>query len=212
MKNNQPLFINTIDSLVEHINHKIINQRSFLIGIDGRPGSGKTTLAMELEKKFNAQTMYLDEFFIPQRLWPQDQTPRFPFFYFRYKEFLDGIKALAAGKLFSYYAYDFQSDDLSKERTAIKPEGIIIVEGVSALNAEIINLYDIKIWVATDVQSENAALIQRESGKNLELWQKIYLPSVDIYIQSEPWKRADIIYAGRGVTSKKDLRNIFDTK
>lgn len=174
-------------------------QQVTLIGIDGRPGSGKTTLIAELEKALTVQTIYLDEFFIPQRDWPHDQSPRFPFFYFRYQEFIDGIKALASGKRFTYYAYDAQTDAPSKKVTTIEPEGIIIVEGVSALNAELAPLYHTKIWVEGDHSNELVALQERENGKNWDVWNKLYLPSIEIYCLQKPWKRADIIYEGRGI-------------
>lgn len=168
-----------------------------LIGIDGRPSSGKTTLTMKLEKALKAQAIYLDEFFIPQREWPQDHTPRFPFFYFRYQEFVNGIKLLAAGKPFTYHAYNWQSDAPAPNPTTITPEGIIIVEGVSVLNTELTPLYDKKIWVDSDRTTELAALKKRENSVNWDLWINLYLPSVEIYYLQKPWERADIIYEGR---------------
>jgi len=176
--------------------------RPLIIAIDGRPGSGKTTLAVNLEKALKAQTIYLDEFFIPQAQWPTDQTPRFPFFYFRYEEFVNGIKALARAKPFIYYSYNIQTNTLSKEPTTINPAHVIIVEGVSALNAELAPLYYKQIWVASDQETEFAAIGIRENEKNLDLWKKIYLPSVDIYCKQKPWEKADIIYAGRGINQK----------
>lgn len=167
------------------------------IGIDGRPGSGKTTLVAQLERALKTQTIYLDEFFIPQREWPPDQSPRFPFFYFRYEEFVNGIKALANGKPFTYHAYDGQTDAQSATSTTIQPKGIIIVEGVSALNAELAPLYHTKIWVESDRTTELAALKKREQGKNWDIWHNVYLPSIEIYCLQKPWERANIIYQGR---------------
>ncbi len=204
----QPLYINSY-SLLEQALSELPQKRLILIGIDGRPDSGKTTVAVKLEEAIRAQAIYLDEFFIPQKQWPQDAKPQFPFFYFRVQEFIDGIKALAAGKPFSYFTYDWQTNGLSAQPKVIKPEGVIIVEGVSALNAELAPLYDKKIWVASDQESEFAAIASRENEKNLDLWQNIYLPSVDIYCLQKPWKRADIIYAGRGIGSQEQIRNLF---
>lgn len=187
----------TISSLVQKI-CPLQHKQPLLIGIDGRPGSSKTTVADQLEEALHAQVVYLDEFFIPQKEWPKDITPRFPFFYFRYQEFIDGIQALAAGKSFTYFPYDWQADGLSAQAKEIKPEGVILVEGVSALNAELLPLYYKKIWVDSDRASEWAAISARENEKNLDLWKNIYLPSVDIYCLQKPWEKADIIYAGRG--------------
>lgn len=177
-------------------------QRPLLIAVDGRPASGKTTLTMQLEKALDAQAIYLDEFFIPQEQWPKDAKPTFPFFYFRYQEFLDGVKTLVQGKPFRYFSYDWEKNGLASKPTIITPDKPVIVEGVSALNPELINLYFKKIWVASDPKTELEAVIARDGEKHLNLWKNIYIPSVDIYCKSKPWERADIIYAGRGIASK----------
>lgn len=203
----QLLYTNNFHQLMEALSC-LPNKKLILIGIDGRPGSGKTTVAMQLEEALHAESIYLDEFFIPQKQWPKDAKPQFPFFYFRYQEFIDGVKALAAGKPFIYFPagkpfiyfpYDWENDGLSKQAKVIKPEGIIVVEGVSVLNSELALLYDKKIWVDSDRNSEFAAITQRENEKNLDLWKNIYLPSVDLYCLQRPWERVDIIYAGRGI-------------
>lgn len=180
--------------------HPFPSQQPILIAIDGRPCSGKTTLTMQLEQALHAQSIYLDEFFIPFREWPENQTPRFPFFYFRYQEFVNGIKALALGKPFIYHSYDWQTDAPSITTTTITPIGVILVEGVSVLNLELVNLYYKKIWVDSEYTAEMTAIESREKGINLDLWKNIYLPSVDIYCKQKPWERADIIYKGRGLT------------
>ncbi len=198
----QPLYINNLPELVQELS-QLSQKQPVLIGIDGRPGSGKTTIAIMLEETLHAQIVYLDEFFIPQEQWPKDTKPQFPFFYFRYQEFIDGVKALAAGKSFTYFPYDWQTNDQAAQASVIKAEGIIIIE---ALNGELAPLYDKRIWVASDQASEFAALAARENEKNLDLWKNIYLPSVKLYCMQKPWQRADIIYLGRGIQSQEQLK------
>jgi uridine kinase len=185
--------LNELEPLPQH--------RPLIIGIDGRPCAGKSTLTIKLAEALNAQIIYLDEFFIPQKLWPKDAKPAFPFFYFRYNEFLEGVKNLAQGKTFRYFSHDWDNNDLSAEPTIITPDKVIIVEGVSALNPALVDLYFKKIWVASNLKNERSAVIIRDGEKNIDLWQRYYIPSIDIYCLSKPSERADIIYAGRGVTS-----------
>ena len=37
----------------------------FLVGIDGRCGSGKTTLAAYLQEKLSAAVLHIDDFYLP---------------------------------------------------------------------------------------------------------------------------------------------------
>ncbi len=189
-------FITNFQSLLNEL-LPLPKQRPLLIAIDGRPCSGKTTLTMKLAEALDAQAIYLDEFFIPQEQWPKNAKPAFPFFYFRYNEFIGGIKTLAQGKPFHYFAYDWEQNCLSSKPTDVVPDKIVLVEGVSTLNPELVNLYFKKIWVVSDPKTELEAIALREGEKHMDLWKKYYIPSVDIYCLSKPWERADILYAGR---------------
>jgi uridine kinase len=112
---------------------------------------------------------------------------------------------LANGKPFTYHAYDWQTDALSVTSTTIQPKGIIIVEGVSALNTELVPLYHTKIWVESDRTTEIATLKERENSKDWDVWQNVYLPSIEIYCLQKPWEKADIIYQGRGIVTALNL-------
>lgn len=155
---------------------------------------------MKLAQTLGAQAIYLDEFFIPQRDWPQNQHPRFPFFYFRYQEFVNGIKSLAAGRLFTYHAYDWQIDGPSATASTIKPEGIILIEGVSALNIELASLYAKKIWVDSDTSTEMIAIEAREKGANLDLWKKIYICPAQKYIACKSLGKEPILFMKAAVS------------
>ena len=72
------LFIDDFDNLV----HTLCTLTGIpaLIAIDGRPCSGKTTLAGKLENAVDAQVIYIDQFFIPQKDWPEIPNLAFPSF------------------------------------------------------------------------------------------------------------------------------------
>jgi hypothetical protein len=82
----------------------------------------------------------------------------------------------------------------------VRPEkfGWIIVEGVSALHPDLAPLYDLRIWIESDAASALAALGQRGMGPWAREWRELFLPSVELYLQTKPWERADILARGRG--------------
>lgn len=178
---------------------ELTDNRPLLIGIDGRPCSGKSTLADMLIEELFAEGLFLDDFFIPQEEWPNPISPAFPFPYFRYKEFLQGVCELAKGMLFEYQPYDWHANKLGETRI-IDPKNIIIVEGVSVLCKQLVPCFHKKILVVSNKSNEFEAIGQREKN-NIKIWNELYLPSVDIYWQTNPHERADILYAGRGLVN-----------
>lgn len=154
-------------------------------------------------EELHAEGFFLDDFFIPQSEWPLHISPAFPFPYFRYKEFQEGVSRLAKGMVFEYEPYDWATNKLGKTRI-IDPKNIIIVEGVSVLCEQLVSYFHKKILVVSNKSNELEAICQRENN-NIKVWNELYLPSVEIYWRTNPWERADILYTGRGFTDKRKL-------
>lgn len=203
-----PKILDDFEDLLSNL--ELNDHRPFLIGIDGRPCSGKSTLADKLTEVLKAEALFLDDFFIPQSDWPKTIVPAFPFPYLRFREFIDGVKTLAQGHSFHYREYDWDKRNFGAMKT-INPESIVIVEGVSVLCDELMPYYTKKVLVLSNRNNELQAIAARESAENLVLWKNLYLPSVELYWQTKPWDRADILYAGRGITHKGTLEKfLFD--
>ena len=197
-------FVKNATSLADMLSEDPLLKTHCLVAIDGRPCSGKTTLTLALAERLGAQTYFLDEFYLPPTQWPKNIQPGFPFPYFRYDEFVTGIQTLARGNPFKYFAYDFETGELAHSPTEISPSGKpILVEGVSVLNPVLLTNYHKKVYVVSDPSSERDRILSREKGRSKELWETLYLPSVDLYSKTCPWKNADILFAGRGVTSEE---------
>lgn len=170
-----------------------------MIAIDGRPCSGKTELAFKIADALDAEVFHIDDLFLPMQQWAPDLQPAFPFPYFRYEEFLRGVRALSRGKVFRYTPYDPETKELSTEVTILTPDRPVIIEGVSTLNPQLAKLYSKKIFIQSDVKTELAAVMERNDADSKKLWQELYLPSVDIYMETNPTERADFVVAGRGL-------------
>ena len=56
--------LDNFDALLTSL--ELTEHRPLLIGIDGRPCSGKSTLTDLLIKELQAEGLFLDDFFIPQ--------------------------------------------------------------------------------------------------------------------------------------------------
>jgi len=171
-----------------------------LIAFDGLPLAGKPTLAARLAAALRADCIYLDDFVKPQALWRSPAVPAFPFDYIRYDEFLGAVKSLARAGRCSYRLYDWRHARLRDDYRVVDLVRPVIIEGVSTLHPELVELYDLRFWVESDAESTLAASAARGMGKWEREWRELFLPSVELYLQTSPWARAEFHVAGRGVS------------
>ncbi|GLQ54388.1 hypothetical protein GCM10010862_16470 [Devosia nitrariae] len=169
-----------------------------LIAIDGLPCAGKSTLVDRLEALAGAQCIYLDDFVLPRGDW-RSEAAGFPFGYIRYDEFAQAIAEVAANGSTRYRPFDWATGKVGAEFKEITRSAQVIVEGVSALNPEFCTHYDEKVFVESDPATLPSALAERGYGPWEEEWQTIFLPSVEIYMQTRPRDRAELLVAGRGI-------------
>lgn len=168
------------------------------IAIDGLPVSGKSTLADLMIEGLGAEAIYLDDLVRPEGEWRGRIGPAFPFAYIRYAEFLDTVKTLIMTGECSYFPYDWSTGQISTQPRHLTAKAPIIVEGVSALHPELAPLYDVTFWVESEASSVLDASTRRGVGDWAEEWRNLFLPSVDLYMATDPKKRADFHVAGRG--------------
>jgi uridine kinase len=172
-----------------------------LVAIDGLPVSGKSTLAERLEKELGAVVVYLDDFVRPEAEWRGVATPAFPFPYIRYDAFLAAVAALAQGQTARYRRYDWTTGQVAETWREVRSEGLVVIEGVSALHPTLAPLYDMRFWVESDGATTLAASLARGVGDWEREWRELFTPSVALYLETDPWRRANHVVAGRGATS-----------
>lgn len=173
-----------------------------LVAIDGLPVSGKSTLAERLETELGATCVYLDDFVRPQSEWRGTARPAFPFPYIRYDEFLATVMALARGETARYRRYDWATGQLMDDWREIRSDGLVVIEGVSALHPELAPLYDLRFWVESDATTTLAASLARGAGDWEAEWRNLFMPSLALYMATDPRRRADHLIAGRGAGVK----------
>jgi uridine kinase len=169
-----------------------------LIAIDGLPCSGKSTMAEGLAQRFEAECIHIDEFVLPERDWPSKSRPAFPFQYMRYETFLRAIEPLATVGECSFYPFDWNCLTISESVRAVTLTKPVVIEGVSSLSSTLCPHYDLRIFVESDRNSTLQTAIDRGVGAWETEWRELFLPSVDLYMLTEPQKRADLLVSGRG--------------
>jgi uridine kinase len=187
---------------------------SLIIGIAGGSGSGKTTVAQELLNRVGPGRIT----YLPHDAYYKDLSGLPPVqksdVNFDHPNSLDTelliqhLQQLRAGNSIELPVYDFSTDRRTEKTISIKPERVIIVEGILIFaEPELRPLFDIKIFVDTDPDLRFIRRLQRdisERGRTPETVIKQYLKTVrPMHLEFvEPSKRyADVIIPEGGFNS-----------
>jgi hypothetical protein len=170
-----------------------------LVAIDGLPLSGKTTLAQQVIRELGAECLGLDDLVRPAAEWSSREKPSFPFDFIRYDEFADAVRSLAHNRCCRFHPYNWEMGRIEALPKVVRGDGIALVEGVSALHPDLTPLYDLRVWIESDAETTLAASFERGIGSWACEWEFLFLPSVALYLQTDPKARADVVALGRGM-------------
>jgi len=179
---------------------------SYIIGIAGGTGSGKTTVVRKVIESLPKDEVAIipqDSYYKDNSHLPLEERQEINFDHPRSLEFkllIDHIKKLKRGEEIQQPIYSYLTCARSTESILVKPKKVIIVEGILILqNSQLRDLMDIKVFVDADNDDRLMRVIQRdlvERGRSvnkvLERYEKTVKPMHLQFI--EPTKRyADVI-------------------
>ncbi len=177
-----------------------------LIGITGGTGSGKSTIAREIYKKFGEQCIAMieqDSYYKDQSNLSFDERIKTNYDHpdaFDTALIVEHLNKLISGLSIEKPIYNFEEHNRMKETVRVESRDIVILEGILILQEpEIRELLDIKIYVDTDADVRIIRRLIRdinERGRTVDSVINQYLNVVrPMHLQfTEPTKRyADII-------------------
>lgn len=182
-----------------------MTEPSFVIGIAGGTGAGKTAVAREVADTVGeAVTIIpLDNYYRDLSHLPMDERDQVNYDHpsaFEWDLLTEHVEILLDGDPVEMPQYDFSMHNRKDERVSVAPTDILIVEGILSLFEEgLRELYDLCVYVQTDADVRILRRIQRdviERGRNLEGVMNQYLTTVKPMHEqfTEPTKKhADII-------------------
>lgn len=176
-----------------------------VIGIAGGTGSGKSTMINNIQKQFNDKITMLshDFYYKAHNDMTYDERCRLNYDHpdaFDTDLMIEHVRKLKNWECIERPVYDFTIHNRVDETVTVKPAKVVVVEGILIFeNQELLDLFDIKVFVDTDADVRIIRRILRdvqERGRTLESVVTQYLTTVKLMHEQfvEPSKKkADII-------------------
>lgn len=182
-----------------------------IIGICGASGSGKSTLAKEIKNSLDCETViigqdcyYKDQSYKPfeERVTTDYDDPEI----FDYRELIDDMNLLAAGKPITKKGYDYANHVRADSTELIQPPDVVILEGIHVFyDKELMDRMSLKVYMHVD---PDMCLLRRmlrdtqERGREINGVAKQYVATVKPWydeVISKYIRRADfaVMHGGR---------------
>ena len=172
------------EQLKLNLNNLLLHKSPLLIAIDGRCGSGKTTLAARLQKEFQANLFHMDDFYLPLDL----RTPEIlnqPAGNIDRKRLLQEVLLpLKSERPFYYRTYSHSPVPHFSDPIKVHPTKIAIIEGSYSCHPDFSDFYDYKIFLSLDKARQWQRLSNRETSKDLAGFAKYWIPMEERYFQT----------------------------
>ncbi|GGO25432.1 cytidylate kinase family protein [Micromonospora parathelypteridis] len=181
------------------------------VAIDGPPAAGKTTLADELAAVLRTQARAVIRATIDDFLFPRAQRyPRGEYSaegcYFDAHDY-DALNRVLLDPLgpggdrrFQHAVYDRTTDTASSPPIATAPDdAVLIFDGVFLMRPELIDRWDLRIFVSTALETtvDRAVIRERRVSSRADVerrWRERYIPSQQLYFAKvRPTDHVDIV-------------------
>lgn len=133
------------------------------IAIDGNSGAGKSTLASLIGNVYECNIFHMDDFFLTPDLKTEERLKEAGgnVDYVRFKnEVIDGINS---GLEFQYHKYDCKQM-LMGQPVSVTPQKLNIIEGSYSMHPNLIDNYDLKIFLHIDEKEQSSRILERNGA------------------------------------------------
>ncbi|MDP3386504.1 MAG: (d)CMP kinase [Eubacteriales bacterium] len=162
---------------------ELLSQKPFsFVAIDGRCGSGKTTLAKQLAERYDANLFHMDDFYLPFEMQTTQRLELGGGHMDHERFFLEVIDPLLAQKPFSFRAFDCHRQEY-KAPIHITLKKINIVEGSYAMHPNLINVYDLKIFMTVNTHKQFQRIKERSGDIKAERFKNLWIPMEERYFK-----------------------------
>ena len=170
------------NKIINEINALLKSRDFVLVGIDGRCGAGKTTLAERIKNETECNVIHLDSFF----LRPEQRTEE------RleeaggnvdYERFLKEVLIpLSKNEAFSYRPYSCKTHTLGAPEK-VMPKRVAVVEGSYACHPKFYGFFDLHIFLDISKEEQIKRITARNGLKAVKTFKEKWIPLEEKYFE-----------------------------
>lgn len=178
-----------MNSLTEKLKIMLAEKEPLIIAIDGRCGSGKTTLAKHLASLLDGDIIHMDHFFLPPALRNEERVN------VHYERFLEEVYPYLKQHIpFSYRIFDCSRMTYhGSKKVDAKP--LLIIEGAYSLLPMWDEIFALRIFCDVDKDEQKERIIKRNGIEAYQNFEKKWIPKEEAYFQKyEVRERCDLYY------------------
>ena len=156
------------------------DEKPFVIAIDGRAASGKTTMTQQLKTILQAEVVQMDDFFLPLELRTAERFAQ-PGGNVHYERFAAEVLPYLSEKTpFSYRIFDCSKMDFGGERL-VEAAKYRIVEGSYSCHPVFGRYADLTVFSDIDPEIQLERIRKRNGDAMAEMFQKRWIPLEEAY-------------------------------
>lgn len=158
-------------------------EQPVVVAIDGRSGSGKSSLARLLQEVYGCSVISMDHFFLrpEQRTPARLQQPGGNVDHERFQE--EVAPNLRSGKAFRYRMFNCRDGSFTPS-PVIEPGPLTVVEGCYSLHPALGELYDLKVFLTVPPEVQRERILKRSGPVMLRRFVEEWIPLEELYFSS----------------------------
>lgn len=164
------------------IKRLLTERQSVTVAIDGRCGSGKTTLGRELQEIWDGNLFHMDDFYLQkeQRTKERYEEPGGNVDYERFEQ--EVLVPLKKGEKILYRPY-YPPEWRFLETTETEPRRVNIVEGTYSCHKRLEAYYDLKVFLTIDPIEQIRRIEKRNGSEKALEFQEKWIPLEELYFE-----------------------------
>lgn len=185
-----------IEEIKFNIDKLLDKKERIIVALEGKSGSGKSSLAKSLGDLYDLNIFHMDDFFLAKNLRTEERLEEIGgnVDYVRFKE--EVIDKILEGSIFHYRVFDCKAMDFT-DRVEVRSRRINLVEGCYSLHPSLIDNYDLKVFLDIDEDIQKNRILKRNGPQMLERFLDEWIPKENKYFdEMQIREKSDLYFKG----------------